>query len=224
MKIFIDYYYVWIVFALCCAFLIAFFGKRIARVQKNKKEQVAKFEEEKNIFSHLTSAVFDETETSDLTKAVILHIQAKDDRLLEDDDYDGNIISHLTHEELMIYTMYQVENSLQSRNGSIYSFFVDEPYCLYKPYYQEAYETMNCHEIAHLLEEAEKLAVLIENDQEDDIDEDSDYATYNFSDFTNELKALLRSSGLVNKAGEYIRTHKEGFIEKEDNHEEGISE
>lgn len=224
MEVFTKYYYIWIVFALCCFFLISFFGKRIMRVKNARKQQEAKFQEEKDLFSHLTSAVFDEADTNDLTKAVIFHIQAKEDRLFDNDDYDGNIIPYLTHDELMIYTLYQVENSLQQRNGSIHSFFIDEPYCLCRPYYKEAYELMNCHEIAVLLAEAEKLATLIENDQEDDIDENSPYATYNFSDFTNELKALLRSSGLFNKAGEYIRVHKDSFIEKENTHEKTISE
>ena len=75
---------------------------------------------------------------------------------------------------------------------------------------------MKCYDIAHLLEEAEKLAILIENDQEDEIDETSEYATYNFSDFTNEFVSLLRSSGIGDKLGEYIKEHKESFIEKDD--------
>ena len=74
-------------------------------------------------------------------------------------------------------------------------------------------------DIAHLLEEAEKLAILIENDQEDEIDETSEYATYNFSDFTNEFVSLLRSSGIGDKLGEYIKEHKESFIEKDDENE-----
>ena len=75
-----------------------------------------------------------------------------------------------------------------------------------------------------LLEEAEKLAILIENDQEDEIDETSEYATYNFSDFTNEFVSLLRSSGIGDKLGEYIKEHKESFIEKDDENEKRISE
>ena len=81
-----------------------------------------------------------------------------------------------------------------------------------------------CYDIAHLLEEAEKLAILIENDQEDEIDETSEYATYNFSDFTNEFVSLLRSSGIGDKLGEYIKEHKESFIEKDDENEKRISE
>ena len=90
--------------------------------------------------------------------------------------------------------------------------------------YKEAFETMKCYDIAHLLEEAEKLAILIENDQEDEIDETSEYATYNFSDFTNEFVSLLRSSGIGDKLGEYIKEHKESFIEKDDENEKRISE
>lgn len=219
-----EFLAVWVLFAFCCLVLIATFGKKFIVMRAKNKERIAKMEEEKDIFSHLTSAVFDETETIDLTRAVLYHIQAKEDRLYEDDEYDGNLVPHLSHEELMIYTLYQVENSLEGGRGSIHSFFITEPYCSYRPYYKEAYEVLNCYEVVHLLEEAEKLAILIENDQEDDIDEESDYATYNFSDFTNELMALLRSSGLAEKAGEYIRNHKDSFIEKEDNHEETISE
>ena len=103
-------------------------------------------------------------------------------------------------------------------------FLITEPYCNYRPYYKEAFETMKCYDIAHLLEEAEKLAILIENDQEDEIDETSEYATYNFSDFTNEFVSLLRSSGIGDKLGEYIKEHKESFIEKDDENEKRISE
>ena len=197
-----DYFIVWVLFACCCAFLIITFGRRFLIIRASQKERMAKMEEEKNLFAHLTSEVFDQTETIDLTRAVIYHIQAKEDRLFEDDDYDGNLIPHLSHEELMVYTLFQLESSLEGGRGSVHSFFIMEPYCDYRPYYKEALEIHNCHNIVHLLEEAEKLAILIENDQEDDIDEDSDYATYNFADFTNELLAMIRSSNLAEKLGE----------------------
>ena len=48
--------------------------------------------------------------------------------------------------------------------------------------------------------------------------------TYNFSDFTNEFVSLLRSSGIGDKLGEYIKEHKESFIEKDDENEKRISE
>ena len=207
-----------------CVFLFSFYGKKFKQLKEKRKQYEEKLAQEKDMFSHLTSDVFDKIEPIDLTRAVIFHINAQEDRLYEDDNYDGNIIPYLTHEELLIYTMYQLECSLEGGRGSIHSFFITEPYCNYRPYYKEAFETMKCYDIAHLLEEAEKLAILIENDQEDEIDETSEYATYNFSDFTNEFVSLLRSSGIGDKLGEYIKEHKESFIEKDDENEERISE
>ena len=184
MNYFTEYWYVWIIFAIMCVFLFSFYGKKFKQVKEKRKQYEEKLAQEKDMFSH---------------------------RLYEDDNYDGNIIPYLTHEELLIYTMYQLECSLEGGRGSIHSFFITEPYCNYRPYYKEAFETMKCYDIAHLLEEAEKLAILIENDQEDEIDETSEYATYNFSDFTNEFVSLLRSSGIGDKLGEYIKEHKESL-------------
>ena len=203
MNYFTEYWYVWIIFAIMCVFLFSFYGKKFKQVKEKRKQYEEKLAQEKDMFSHLTSDVFDKIEPIDLTRAVIFHINAKEDRLYEDDNYDGNIIPYLTHEELLIYTMYQLECSLEGGRGSIHSFFITEPYCNYRP---------------------EKLAILIENDQEDEIDETSEYATYNFSDFTNEFVSLLRSSGIGDKLGEYIKEHKESFIEKDDENEKRISE
>ena len=202
MNYFTEYWYVWIIFAIMCVFLFSFYGKKFKQVKEKRKQYEEKLAQEKDMFSHLTSDVFDKIEPIDLTRAVIFHINAKEDRLYEDDNYDGNIIPYLTHEELLIYTMYQLECSLEGGRGSIHSFFITEPYCNYRPYYKEAFETMKCYDIAHLLEEA----------------------TYNFSDFTNEFVSLLRSSGIGDKLGEYIKEHKESFIEKDDENEKRISE
>ena len=171
MNYFTEYWYVWIIFAIMCVFLFSFYGKKFKQLKEKRKQYEEKLAQEKDMFSHLTSDVFDKIEPIDLTRAVIFHINAKEDRLYEDDNYDGNIIPYLTHEELLIYTMYQLECSLEGGRGSIHSFFITEPYCNYRPYYKEAFETMKCYDIAHLLEEAEKLAILIENDQEDEIDD-----------------------------------------------------
>lgn len=216
MDTFTNYWYVWIITGVMCVFLFVFYGRKYKQMKEKRREYEEKLAKEKEEFSHLTSDVFDQIPTVDLTRAAIFHINAKEDRLFEDENYDGNLIPHLSHEELLVYTMYQLECSLEGGRGSIHSFFITEPYCQYRPYYKEAFETLKCFDIAHLLEEAEKLAILIENDQEDEIDENSDYATYNFSDFTNEFVSLLRSSNVGEKLGEYVKVHKESFIEKED--------
>ena len=88
-------------------------------------------------------------------------------------------------------------------------------YCLYRPYAIKAFEAVDCHEIAELMTAAEKLAVMIENEEEIELDEDSDYGKYNFSDFTSSLLSMLKSSGIVNKAAKFIRENKNDFIDLE---------
>ena len=97
---------------LCVSSCLAFMEKNITSKRK-KKTYEEKLAQERDEFSHLTSEVFDKIEPIDLTRAVIFHINAKEDRLFKDDNYDGNIIPYLTHEELLIYTMYQLECSLE---------------------------------------------------------------------------------------------------------------
>ncbi|MCB5617554.1 hypothetical protein LIP91_19580, partial [Erysipelatoclostridium ramosum] len=69
--------------------------------------------------------------------------------------------------------------------------------CLYRPYAIKAFEAVDCHGIAELMTAAEKLAVMIENEEEIELDEDSDYGQYNFSDVTSSLLSMLKSSGIV---------------------------
>ncbi|WP_285946926.1 hypothetical protein [Thomasclavelia cocleata] len=59
------------------------------------------------------------------------------------------------------------------------------------------------------------MAVMIENDEDTEIDDDSDYGKYNFADFTDELKSMLKSSDIVLKTGKYIRENKNDFIDME---------
>lgn len=56
---------------------------------------------------------------------------------------------------------------------------------------------------------------MIENEEEIELDEDSDYGKYNFSDFTSSLLSMLKSSGIVNKAAKFIRENKNDFIDLE---------
>lgn len=210
-----DYTIIWILFGAACIFLFGFYGKKLRQLKKVQQEQRAQYEEKRERFKVLTSEMFDEVPDQELTHTVLFHIMGKEDKIYEGDEITEELIDVLTHGEKLIYTICQVENSLEGGRGSIHSFFIKEPYCTYRPYYKEAFEAVNCHELAKVMEAAEHLTILIENDQEDEIDDDSDYATYNFTDFTNEIMALLKSSGLIEKAGQYIREHKEEFIDKE---------
>ncbi|MFQ6791300.1 MAG: hypothetical protein ACLRT4_00700 [Thomasclavelia sp.] len=210
-----DYLIVWVLFLAGCLFLFYFYSKKIRKYRNIQKEQKRQYEENRVKYRHFTSEMFDETPDEELTHAVLYHVLAKEDKLYEGDEITGTLVDLLTHGELMIYTIYQLEMSLEGGRGSVHSFFIKEPYCLYRNYGKEAFEAIDCHEIAELVGAAEKLAIAIENDEEIDIDEDSDYGNYNFSDFTNAIASAMKTSGLIAKAAKYIRAHKDEFIETE---------
>ena len=215
-----EYSIVWILFIAGCLFLLYFYSGKFRKMKAYQKQQQAIYEQNRIKYRHFTSELFDETADEELTHAVLFHILAKEDKLYEGDEINQTLVEILTPSELLIYTIYQVELSMEGGRGSLHSFFIKEPYCLYRPYVQEAFKSMNCYDIAELMEAADKLATMIENDQEIEIDESSDYGKYNFSDFTNALLAMLKSSGLVEKAGSFIRAHKNDFIDLEGENDE----
>lgn len=210
-----DYSIVWILFIAGCLFLMYFYSGKMRQVKKYQKQQRAVYEENRTKFRHFTSELFDQTPNEELTHAVLFHILAKEDKLYEGDEIDQTLIDVLTPSELLIYTIYQVELSMEGGRGSLHSFFIKEPYCLYRPYVQEAFNAVECHEIAELMAAADKLATMIENDEEIEIDEESDYGKYNFSDFTSSLLSMLKSSRIIEKAGDFIRANKNDFIDLE---------
>ena len=182
-----SYSVVWILFLGGCLFLMYFYSGKMRQVKKYQKQQRAAYEENRVKYSHFTSEVFDQTPDEELTHAVLFHLLAKEDKLYEGEEITGTLIDVMTPSELLIYTIYQVELSMEGGRGSLHSFFIKEPYCLYRPYAIKAIE----------------------------LDEDSDYGKYNFSDFTSSLLSMLKSSGIVNKAAKFIRENKNDFIDLE---------
>ena len=215
---------IWILFFAALLFLGFFFSSKLRADQKYRNEQKAIYEEKRQQYTRFDSNVFDQTPDEELTHAVLFHIMAKEDKLYEGETVDQDLVDVLTHGEKLVYTIYQIENSLEGGRGSIHTFFISEPYCTYRPFYKDAFDSMNCHDLTEIMEAAERLAIAIENDEEDEIEDDSDYAYYNFSDFTGEIISLLKSSGLVEKCSKYIRDHKEEFIEEGESNEERISD
>lgn len=222
-----DFGIIWILFLAGVLFLIFFMSQKMRVVKKAQKESQIKFAENREKFRVFTSEMFDEVPTNELTHAVLFHIMGKEDKLYEGDTIeDEGLISLLTDGEKLIYTIYQVELSMGGGRGSIHSFFIDEKYVAYRPYVEQAFESIGCHEIANLMKAAARLAQIIDEDLEDEENDiDGDYASYNFADYTNELMSLLKSTGIVDLAGRYIKENKQQFIDSEvEENEEGISE
>lgn len=211
-----DYLVVWLFFIGACLFLLYGLSGKMRRMKKYQQEQQAIYDQNREKYRKFSGKLFDETPDEELTHAVLFHILGKEDKLYEGDEITQSLIEVLTPSELLIYTIYQVELSMQGKNRSLHTFFIKEPFCLYRPYAVQAFEAIDCHDAAELMKAAEKLALMIENDEEIEIDEDSDYGNYNFADFTNALLGMLKSSGIVVKAAKFIRENKNDFIDLEE--------
>ena len=74
---------------------------------------------------------------------------------------------------------------------------------------ENCFERVGAHDIASLLKGAKHLYDVLENDAEDN--EEGDYATYNFSDFTHEYKTLIAGTNFNKKVISYIRLNKALF-------------
>lgn len=202
---------IFIFLAGVCIFWLYFVNGKVKAQQKQQIE----YEKNRVKYRNFTSEMFDETPDDKLTQAIIFHITTKEDKLYEGQEIKGSLKDVLTHGELLVYTIYQVETSMKGNQGSIHTFFIQEPYCTYRPYVKEAFETVGCHEVVELMAAAEKLAVMIENDEDTEIDDDSDYGKYNFADFTNELMSMFKSLNIALKTEKYIRENKDDFIDME---------
>lgn len=222
-----EYGIVWILFLAGVVFLGLFVTKKMRQVKKVQKEAQAHYQANREKFRTLTSEMFDQIPEAELTHAVLFHIMGKEDKIFEGETIeDVELIDMLTHGEKLIYTLYQVELSMEGGRGSIHSFFVNAPYVDFAPYAMEAFNAIRCHEAAQLMKAAARLAQIIEEDLEDDENDiEGDYATYNFADYTNELMTMLKTNNIVDLAGKYIKEHKEDFIDQEViENEERISE
>lgn len=195
-------------------FLFIPIRKKLNEIKKYQQEQLALYEQKRERYRNFTSEVFDQTPDEELTQAVIYHIMSKEDKLYEGDEISGELIDVLTPGEKIIYTIYQIEASMNNGRGSLHSFFINEPYCQYRNYAIDTFEKIGCHDVAKLMQAALKLAEMIEKDEEIEND-DSEYGNYNFADFTSKLISMMQTSQVVAKATNYVRANKKEFIDME---------
>lgn len=228
-----DFTIIWLLFFAGSMFLVFFLGGKIREIKKQQKQQMAEYNEKCEKYRVFTDEMFEELLIDDLTHAVLFHLMAKrnnfldarldaseelDEDVIEDEeDLDAAFFDTLSYGEKVIYTIYQVEMAMEGGRGSIHSFFIDDKYAPYRKYVDESFRLVNCFEIAELMAAAAKLSEIIEKDLDDEVEDliEGDYATYNFSDYTNELLSILKSSGIIEKTGKYVKDHKEDFVDKE---------
>lgn len=214
MNNFTDYFIVWVLFIGASIFLSVFYTKRMRKIKKMQKQQEEVFNQTKEEYETISSEKFDNIEYDNFLEAIYCHILAKEEKF-DDSGSEGEFINELSHGEKLIYTIFQIQGAINStRNGSLHSFFITQPYCQYVPYCIEVLEVLEMRETVELMKSAKHLADVIASDKEEDED-DGDYSTYNFSDFTSELLTQFQSSNVKERMNKYISEHKEEFIDKE---------
>lgn len=197
---------IWICFFAILAFIAVFFITRISAIRKNRRIANEKAEKEyqtlKECYSHLTPEKIDACADDQLPSAVILECQRKEEA--DEDHY----YESLNEVEKTIYGIYQLNQTIGGNSG-IRSFFMSPALADYVDDIENCFERVGAHEIASLLKGAKHLYDVLENDLEDN--EEGDYATYNFSDFTHEYKTLIAGTNFNKKVVSYIRLNKALF-------------
>lgn len=197
---------VWFVFVGIILFL-SFFGiKAYNKRQKKLRQKQLELDEFRMKNEYLTSEKFDALQDNELEQAVIFSVSRKEN---EDEDY----FNKLSLGEKIVYGIYLLNTSI-SRQTGINTFFNSPATIDYVDEIDSYFKEIGANEISNLLTSAKKFNDVLENGEEDNEDS-GDYATYNFSDYTHEYVTLIAGTNFHEKLAEYIRSHKQDFIEKE---------
>ena len=196
-----------------CFMLSYMFSKKMSYKYEEQKKTQRENEENFEKYHVLTGSLFDEIEDDKLLDVIKFRMVVKEDKLYEGEEITKTLKDVLSPSELLIQTIFQVRDSMVGMNGSVHSFFITEPFCDYRSFAIEAFNAIGYDEIVVVMQKAEKLAIMIENDEEID---DTEFSDYNFADFTDELKKLFQEPKFALKMNEFIRNHKEDFIDMEE--------
>jgi|GEM_PF-182280 len=201
------YNIVWIAFFVVATFFLIFIIRRVNDNRQKKREQMAEHLEKKIRYDDLSEEVLEEAGEEDRTEAVLYSLITLEDK---DEDY----FEHMNEEQRTIYGIYNLNQTVSGKSG-LRSFFISPAYADFVPYIDRYYENINMPQVAELLRAARHLNEILENNLEDDFDEDDDYATYNFGDFTHEYITMVAGTNFEAKIADYIENHKESFVMSE---------
>lgn len=205
---------VWIITIIMVIVLGWFFGKRILRNRKRRREMMEKQMEFKEEYEYLTSEKFDRLKDDELYNAVVLSCQRKDDL--------NNGVETLTEGEMTMYGIYQLNDSISTKSG-LRSFLMSPAAVDFYDDIEKYYARVGAYEISKLIESAKHYHEVLEGIRDED-NESGDYATYNFSDYTHEYVTLVAGTNFNQKIADYIRNNKEMFVEEDENEERTSAE
>lgn len=218
METFTKYSYVWIPTIILLSVFMVFVIRMLIRNRRVQKEIKKDIEINLDKYERFTLDKFMETPEDKLLNAVLYHLIRKEENHFENrKDNNDLFINHLTHGQKLIFSIYKIDYSLQSKPRTIKSFFYDEEYEPYSPYVSEAFHSIDCQSLSEILDSLSTYVDNLKNNREDQ--DDSKYATYNFSDYTDEFYSMFQMANLDIKAGKYIAANRKDFIEEGEENE-----
>ncbi len=174
--------------------------KQMKKTQdQNMEEYLAKQEKYKDFSVDLLKSL----EDHELKEAVLMHIFNK-----EDMDFE-HLKENLNEGELVVYTIYQMENAVNHGKGNVHQFF-DGPSKVYAPHLVDSYKAIGCDKMAELME---KIIKLIYQEQSGMLSENLGEDAPSFQEYTFDYMDLYEPQGVETKTTNYIKFHPELFID-----------
>lgn len=173
------------------------------QVKKQQNQMMEDYHAKQEKFKHITQEVLDETEDDQLKEGILLHIFAK-----EDEDYE-HLKDNLTAGELAIYTIYQMDISVDKGRGSVHKFF-DTPSKVYASHLVDSFKAVDCPKLSDLMSKVITLIYQEETGAYNEIDIEEDAPS--FYGYTYDYLDLVDEENLEEKIVTYIRENKEQFI------------
>ncbi|MCD7840181.1 MAG: DUF4375 domain-containing protein [Erysipelotrichaceae bacterium] len=207
-----SYIIVWVIAIILFGFLGFFLIRRLRSNRSDQREEAMQLAIKQEDYKFLKPGILDECPEHDILTAVLFHCMRKEE---EDFDNDTNTFNE---SETIIYSIYQLCQSIDGKHGNLHSFFISPSTKQYIDIIVEAFEKVNALDLADLMAAAKYFSQIMEDENyvEDPVKEEEImgiYANYNYSDFTNEFATLVSTTNLQDKLVAYIMEHKEDFYD-----------
>ncbi|MCD8027341.1 MAG: DUF4375 domain-containing protein [Erysipelotrichaceae bacterium] len=203
---------VWVISIIILSFLGFFLVRRLRSNKADEKDEALQLAIKQEDYKFLKPGILDECPKEDILTAVLFHCMRK-----EDEDYDND--THTFNEsETVIYSIYQLSQTVSGKHGNLHSFFISPSTKQYINVIVEAFEKVGALDLAELMTAAKYFSTIMEDENyvEDTKKEEEImgiYANYNYSDYTNEFATLVSTTNLQDKLIAYIMNHKEDFYD-----------
>lgn len=194
-------------------FILGYFLLRRLRANKaDEREEQVQLAIKQDDYKYLKPGILDEIPENDILTAVLFHCMRKEDEDIENDTDTFN------ESENVVYSIYQLSQTVSGKHGNIHSFFISPSTKKYIDIIVDAFKKVGAIDLAELMTAARYFSQIIEDENyvEDPEKEEEImgiYANYNYSDYTNEFATLVSTTNLQNKLYQFVLDHKEDFYD-----------